>query len=182
MKLEKDLSKVGNLQKKLKTDEPEENLSELGDSNSTTNFQKITKRRRVLVEKSFKCEFDKCEKEYCSIDALALHVKRKHPDSFNGFSLRRRDIRREVSDKIQRDAQLAVSIFSGSKKNDEESCTHFDCEKSMGSWKQSTRGSAGTESAKILSEFDDQNEKMYGDGVLDVVFTDTSMSRGFYAY
>jgi hypothetical protein len=134
------------------------------------------------VEKSFKCESEKCDKEYCSIDALALHVKRKHPDSWNGFSLRRREIRREVHEKVQRQAQLAVKIFSGYKKDTAESYRDNDCKFSSLSYRTSTRGSIGGDTKGILSEFSEINEDVERESVLDVVFNETTSYSPFWTY
>merc|ERR1711976_887773 len=57
------------------------------------------KKRKRMYIKEFKCTYGKCSKDYTSIDALALHIKRKHPEQFHNFSLNRRRIKRDVLDK-----------------------------------------------------------------------------------
>jgi hypothetical protein len=180
--LERELSKSSNSEKKLKTHSPEPTVVKVEETCPSVIYHQTIKRRRSLVEKSFKCESDKCEKEYCSIDALALHVKRKHPDSFKRFSLRRREIRIEVHDKVQRQAQLAVDIFSGYKKDTEESYRDNDCKISSLSYRTSTRGSIGGDTKGILSEFSEINEDVERESVLDVVFNETTSYGQFWKY
>jgi hypothetical protein len=180
--LERELSKALDSEKKLKIDSPEPSVVKVEDSISCVSYHNTIKRRRSIVDKSFKCVSEKCDKEYCSIDALALHVKRKHPELFNGFSLRRREIRREVFDKVQREARLAVNIFSGYKKDSEESYRDSDCKISCVSVRTSTRGSSGSDPKGILSEFGEINEKMERESVLDVMFNETSSYGAFWTF
>ena len=62
---------------------------------------KIKKKRAKDAEKHFVCEVPDCQKEYCSIDALALHVKRKHPELVNKFCKKRKSIQDAVDDKVK---------------------------------------------------------------------------------
>lgn len=72
----------------------------------------LRKKRRKIVEREFKCEYDGCDKHYCSIDALALHVKRKHPQEFNSFGLNRKKLKRSVADKIKSESTMDIQTFS----------------------------------------------------------------------
>lgn len=63
--------------------------------------RKIKKKRNKNAEKHFICEVADCQKEYCSIDALALHVKRKHPELVNKFCIKRKSIQDAVDEKVK---------------------------------------------------------------------------------
>lgn len=89
--------------KKIKCDLSENLLKDILSSDSFEETKvKPTKKRSQYNVKNFVCTSEECDKEYCSIDALALHVKRKHPGDYTMFGLNRKKIKKSVQDKLHR--------------------------------------------------------------------------------
>lgn len=85
------------------------------------NIDLKKKKRRKAIIKEFKCTSEGCEKDYCSIDALALHIKRKHPQDFNNFCLNRKKIKRDVLDRKDSQYEYSMSNY----KMDTEVCHNY---------------------------------------------------------
>jgi hypothetical protein len=63
-------------------------------SDESTNSLLLLKKKPKTLTKQFCCSVDKCDREYSSIDALALHIKRKHTEFYKTTGVTRKVLQR----------------------------------------------------------------------------------------